>query len=182
IEQQEIPKDLVQSTVTSLANQQIQEITQRILTLKNIMDMVNKYNLYDEDELRTKPRTEIALEFQEAMTLDLISAEVIDPRSGRPSTATIAITLSFDHANPTSAQKVANELVNLYLNENLKSRTEKSLSASAFLREESAALAKQLRELEEQIATFKEENEGSLPELYQYNLSLIDRTERELLD
>lgn len=182
IEQQEIPKDLVQSTVTSLANQQIQEITQRILTLKNIMDMVKKYNLYDEDILRTKPRTEIAQEFQKAMTLELVSAEVIDPRSGRPSTATIAFTLAFDHRDPASAQQVANELVNLYLNENLKSRTEKSASASAFLREEAKAMGGRLSELEAQIATFKEQNEGSLPELYQYNLSLIDRTERELLD
>jgi uncharacterized protein involved in exopolysaccharide biosynthesis len=50
------------------------------------------------------------------------------------------------------------------------------------LEQEAAALAKKLEELESELAVFKENNEGSLPELYQYNLTIIDRTERELLE
>lgn len=183
IEEQEVPKDLVRSTITSYANQQIQIITQRTMTLKNIMDLVEKYELYDEAELKRRTRTEIAEEFRERdVNLGVVSAEVIDPRSGRPTEATIAFNLSYRHGSPLKAQKVANELVTLYLNENLRSRTEKSAGASSFLKQESVSLAKTLEELESALAVFKEENEGSLPELYQYNLSIIDRTERELLE
>ena len=182
IEEQEIPKDLVRSTITSYANQQIQVITQRTMTLKNIMSLVEKYQLYDEAELKRRPKTEIAKEFQDNVNLDLVSAEVVDPRSGRPTEATIAFTLSYDHKNPAKAQKVANELVTLYLNENLKSRTEKSESTSSFLQSEAASLSQKLKDLESRLATFKEQNEGSLPELYQYNLSIIERTDREILE
>ncbi len=183
IEEQEVPKDLVRSTITSYANQQIQVITQRTMTMKNIMELVEKYELYDEAELKRRTKTEIVKEFRdEAVALDIISAEIVDPRSGRPTEATVAFTLAYKHKNPAKAQKVTNELVNLYLNENLRSRTEKSTNTSAFLQAEATSLASQLQELENNLAVFKADNEGSLPELYQYNLNIIDRTERELLE
>ena len=182
IEEQEIPKDLVRSTITSYANQQIQVITQRTMTLKNIMSLVEKYALYDEAELKRRPKTDIAKEFQDNVTLDVVSAEVVDPRTGRPTEATIAFTLAYSHKSPSKAQKVANELVTLYLNENLKSRTDKSENTSSFLKTEASSLSQTLKDLESNLATFKEENEGSLPELYQYNLSIIERTDRELLE
>lgn len=182
IEEQEIPQDLVRSTITSYANQQIQVITQRIMTLSNIMDIVHKYHLYDEAELRRTPRTEIMEDFRKDMHLDVVSADVIDPRFGRPMQATIAFTLAFDHRHPGTAQKVTSELVNLYLNENLKTRTEKSATTSRFLRQEAELLRQQLGELESQLAAFKKNNEGALPELYQYNMSVIERTTSELND
>ena len=180
IEEQEIPKDLVRSTVTSYAEQQIQVINQRIMTQKNIMELVEKYNLYTEDELKRKYKTEISREFRDQVILDTVSADVRDPLSGRPGTATIAFTLSFDHKSPKKAQSVANELVSLYLNENLRSRTEKTVNASAFLKSEAEGLADLLEGQESALATFKQENEGALPELYQYNQTMLDRVEAEL--
>ena len=182
IEEQEIPQDLVRSTITSFANQQIKVITQRIMTMNNIMSIVEKYGLLDETELKRTPRTEIAQKFQKHMGLDLVSAEVMDPRFGRPTEATIAFTLTFDHRDPGIAQKVTNELVNLYLNENLKTRTEKTANTSEFLKTEAENLHNHIRELEQQLSEFKHNNEGALPELYQYNLNVIERTDAELQD
>lgn len=182
IEEQEIPQDLVRSTITSFANQQIKVITQRIMTLANIMTIVEKYGLLDEAELKRTPRTEIAEKFQKQMKLDLVSAEVMDPRFGRAMEATIAFTLSFDHRDPGIAQKVANELTNLYLNENLKTRTEKTATTTEFLKGEAEALHTRIRELEQKLAEFKQQNEGALPELNQYNLSVIERADTELQD
>lgn len=180
IEEQEIPKDLVRSTVTSYAEQQIQVINQRIMTQKNIMKLVEKYNLYTENELKRKYKTEISREFRDQVILDTVSADVRDPLSGRPGTATIAFTLSFDHRSPKKAQSVANELVSLYLNENLRSRNEKTVNASAFLKSEAEGLAGLLEGLESALAIFKQENEGALPELYQYNQTMLDRVEAEI--
>ncbi|MCP3672746.1 MAG: lipopolysaccharide biosynthesis protein [Gammaproteobacteria bacterium] len=182
IEEQQIPKDLVQSTITSYAAQQIEVIKARIMTTKNIMSMVEKFNLYDEDERRTMSRSEIVQEFVENVGLDVISAGVIDPRSGRPTEATIAFSISYTHENPTSAQKVVSELVNLYLNENLRDRNEKTSNTSSFLQAEAVHLNSVLVKSEGELAIFKAANEGSLPELYEYNLNIVQRTERELLD
>ena len=182
IEEQQIPKDLVASTITSYAAQQIEVIKARIMTSKNIMDLVERYGLHTEDELRTTARSEIVVEFIENVGVNVQSAGVLDPVTGRATEATIAFTLSYKHSVPNKAMKVTSELVNLYLNENLKDRTEKSSSTQLFLEEEAAALANELEQLETDLAEFKLANEGSLPELYQYNLQVMERTEREMLD
>jgi uncharacterized protein involved in exopolysaccharide biosynthesis len=180
IEEQEIPQDLVRSTITGFANQQIKVISQRVLTLNTILDISQKYGLWSEEDMRRMPKTEIVEKFQKRMKLDVVSAEVMDPRFGRPMEATIAFTLAFNHRNPVIAQKVTNELVNLYMNENLKNRTEKTATTSQFLKGEADELHNHMKDIEEKISAFKQVNEGALPELYQYNLNVIERVDMEL--
>lgn len=181
IEEQEIPNDMVRSTITSYANQQIEVIRQRVLTMQNIMDMVRKFKLYDEGELARMPRTEIAQEFIDAVKLEVISADVVDPRSGRPTAATIAFTLSFEASDPRKTQGVTNELVNLFLNENLRSRTERAGSTTEFLRKEANNLAEQVRLQEEALANFKATNQGALPENVPLNMQNLTRYQTQLI-
>ena len=63
IEEQQIPRDLVASTVTSFAAQQIEVIKARTMTMSNILGLVERYELYSEDELRATARSEIVAEF-----------------------------------------------------------------------------------------------------------------------
>lgn len=183
IEEQAIPQDFVRSTITNFAAQQVQVISQRVLTVDNINSIVEKFSLYqDPDSNSRMPRTELAKIFRSKMTLDLVSADVIDPRSGRPTEATIAFTLAFEADEPSTAQKVTNELVTLFLNENLRDRTDQATSTADFLEAEAQGLNEELLELEARLAIFKGANEGSLPELYQFNLSTLERTQREISD
>lgn len=180
VEQQDIPRDLVRSTVTSFASQQIQVIRQRIMTLKNIRGMVEKHNLYTEEELRRISSAQLMREFDNALSLDVINAKVVDPRTGLPQMAMIAFTLAFEHASPSKARAAASELVNLYLNENLKARAQKSFNTSEFLQSELDSLTRQLKKYEQDIADYKTANKGAMPEEYQYNISKLDRAEQEL--
>ena len=54
IEQQELPVDLVQSTITSYADQRIQVISQRVMTTENLLRIIQRYDLYP--RLRRKSR------------------------------------------------------------------------------------------------------------------------------
>jgi succinoglycan biosynthesis transport protein ExoP len=183
IEEQEIPKDFVRSTITSFAAQQVQVISQRVLTVQNIGNIVEKFKLYRQADSNSRlPSTELAKIFREGMELDLVSADVIDPRSGRPTEATIAFTLAFSDPSASTAQKVTNELVTLFLNENLRDRTDQAASTEEFLSSEAVLLNDELLELEQRLADFKTQNEGSLPELYQFNLTTLERTQREISD
>ena len=174
IEEQSIPREMVQSTITSFAAQQIQVITQRIMTVDTIVDLSQTLGLYQPAEGESDiPRTKMAELFNEDMSLDLVSAEVIDPRSGRPTEATIAFTLSFDNGSPAIAQKTTNELVTLYIDENLRTRTERAATTSDFLGSEAQFLERELEELEARLADFKEQYNGSLPELNAFNLSCL---------
>jgi len=179
IEQQEVPEELVRSTITSYADQRIQTISQRVMTTSNLMGVVNKYNLYS--EVRKKQPMEVVLEkMRDDIQLETINADVVNPRTMQSTKATIAFTLSYESKSPTLAQQVANELVSLYLNENLKSRTATAAETSTFLTEEAKKLSARVAELETKLADFKEKNVGKLPELSQINLELMNRTEDEL--
>ena len=93
IEQQEIPSELVRSTVTSFADQRIQVISQRVMTSDNLTRIIDQYDLYAA-ERQTEPREAILLQMRQDITMDMISADVVDPRSGRPTQATIAFSLA----------------------------------------------------------------------------------------
>ena len=181
IEQQEIPQDLVRTTVTSYADQRIQVISQRVMTTSNMKAILDKYNLYEE-ERKTEALETVLDEMRDDITLNMISADVVDPRTGRAEKATIAFSLAYENESPRLAQKVANEVVSLFLNENLKNRTEMAEEATQFLQDEAVNLSEKVAELETQLADFKEINSGSLPEMVTLNIELMDRQEREITE
>ena len=181
IEEQEIPSELVRSTITSYADQRLQVISQQVMTRANLQQIIKKFDLY---------RGRRAQDISEGMTkklrrdisMDMLSADVIDKRSGNKTAVTIAFVLSYDGETPELAQRVTNELVSLYLNENLKNRQQQTAETAKFLGEEAKRLATQVAQIESNLAMFKEKNAGQLPELAQVNLSTRDRTEAEIAD
>ena len=179
IEEQDIPSDLVRSTITSYADQRIQVISQRVMTRANLNAIIEKYDLYP-DKRRTLTPEEVLDEMRDDIHLEMVSADVIDPRSGRPTQATIAFSLAYDGEDPESAQRVTNELVSLYLTENLRNRQRKAEEATDFLANDARRLRDRLTAVEKRLADFKERNMGRLPELMNMNLQLLDRAEREL--
>ncbi|MET0107539.1 MAG: lipopolysaccharide biosynthesis protein [Candidatus Thiodiazotropha sp.] len=181
IEQQEIPSELVRSTVTSYAGERIQVISQRVMTTENLGKIIDDYGLYADTREDTSI-TLLAEALQEDIELEMISADVVDPRSGRPTTATIAFTLAYSNKVPRIAQKVTNELVSLYLGENLRQRTQSALETSSFLSAEAGRLNQEITVLEASLADFKEKNVNNLPELQQLNIQLMERNERELIE
>jgi uncharacterized protein involved in exopolysaccharide biosynthesis len=179
IEQQEMPQDLVRSTITSYADQRVQIISKRVMTTDTLLNIIRRYDLYPRE--RAKDTREALLErMQHDIGLKMISADVIDPRSGHPTSATIAFEVSYSNGSPELAAKVANELTTLYLNENLNNRTQIARDATDFLEAEGDRLSKQIASLESELAQFKEKNFNKLPELTQLNMQLLDRTDEEL--
>jgi uncharacterized protein involved in exopolysaccharide biosynthesis len=179
IEQQEIPQDLVRSVITSFADQRVQVISQRVMTTKNLLALIERYNLYP--AIREKqPREVLLAKMHEDIGMHMISADVIDPRSGRPTQATIAFSVSYQSRSPDLALKVANELTSLYLNENLTSRTQLSEQTSAFFAEEANRESAHIAELDKTLAAFKEKHPDDLPDLTQLNVQTMERTELDL--
>jgi len=181
IEQQEIPQELVRSAVTSFADQRVQVISQRVMTTQNLLSLIDRYKLYPDIRLN-KPREVLMQRMRDDIGMKMISADVIDPRSGHPTQATIAFTVSYQNENPDLALKVANDLTTLYLNENLTSRTHLAEQTSAFFAEQAEEQQAHIIELDKKLADFKQKHEDRLPELETLNLQVSDRTEQELRD
>jgi uncharacterized protein involved in exopolysaccharide biosynthesis len=181
IEEQEIPQDLVRTTISSYADERIHVISQQVMTRANLIQIIDKYDLYAQKRKR-ETSEEILDRLRKDIHMDLVNADVIDRRSGSRMSATIAFTLAYDGDRADKAQKVANELVSLYLNENLKNRQQHAADTSAFLTQEAERVSAQITELEEKLAAFKKKNVSRLPELSQLNLQLRDRTDAEITD
>ena len=175
IEQQEIPQELVRSTITSYADQRVQVLSQRVMTTQNMLGVIDRYGLYP-DLRKRAPRETLLTKIREDVALNMIGADVIDPRSGRPTRANIAFTVSYTSRSPELAFKVANELTSLYLNENVESRTKQAQQAAGFLGEESNRLSGEIALLENQLADFKRKYADQLPELKQFNIASAERT------
>lgn len=179
IEAQEIPQDLVRSLVTSYADQRMQIIAQRVLTNSNLTTIIEKYNLYP-DERERDPLETVIEEMREDISMTPVSADVMDPKQGKAVKATIAFELAYENKDAALAQRVASELVSLFLNENLKQRTETSTDTLDFLTAETEKLRKEVAGLETKLAEFKKGNVERLPELTNLNLEMINRTEQQI--
>ena len=70
IEEQEIPANYVQTTVTGFAEQRLQSIYQRIICTSRLLEIIKELNLYPKlqnemnpDEIAAKMRKDIKLDF-----------------------------------------------------------------------------------------------------------------------
>jgi polysaccharide chain length determinant protein (PEP-CTERM system associated) len=180
IEEQEIPREYVMTTVSSFAEQRLQTINQRIMSSTRLTEIINRFKLYE--DLRGKWAMEEIIDKmrRKDIKFELINADVIDRRTGRPTAATIAFSLAYEGRNPAVVQQVANVLASLYLEENLRVREQQTEGATKFMEDERKIVEEQLAEIDKQIAAFKQSNINTLPELSQYNLQLVDRLDREI--
>lgn len=186
IKEQEIPPELVRSTITSFADERIQVITQQVMTRVTLLEMAERYQLYGQARLR-ETGEEIIDRLRRDIKITPISAEVTDRRTGSPVKATIAFSVAYDSAVAAHAQKIANELVTLFLNENIKNRQQKAAETTTFLDEELARIGEHVSSLEQRLADFKRRNAGRLPEMGQVNqagseraLGDLQRLDREI--
>jgi len=180
IEEQEMPRDFVVTTVTSYAEQRLQNINQRIMSTARLVEIINRFNLYA-DMRQRKSVDEAVAQMRKDIKFETMSAEVMDRRTGRQTAITIAFTVSYEGGNPELVQQVASMLSSLYLSENLSQREQHTAGVSKFLEDETKELLDQLTAIDAKIATFKAKHMGSLPELLQINLENLDRSDRDVI-
>lgn len=181
IEDPEIPPGLVATTVTTMAARQVQYINQRVMTRTNLAQIIEKYDLYPEKR-KYLPTLLMVPDVQKSIRINVIDAPMQQSNSRQAINQTIAFTVGFEHKKPGTAQRVANELVSLYLAENVRSRTEQTAQTSQFLQTEVERLDTVVRDIESQIAIIKKDNKGSLPEERAFNLQVMQRADTELIE
>jgi polysaccharide chain length determinant protein (PEP-CTERM system associated) len=179
IEQQEIPQDLVTSTVMGYAAERIQIIQNRVMTRDNLWAMAEEFDLYS--DIRTQENQQDILDqMREDILITMVSADVVDPKTGRSSTPTIAFTVSYKNESPKLAQSVTAKLAELYLNENRISRTEETQQTTSFLEAEAQRLQTQISELGAKVSAFKVKNAGSLPDTFEATSRMLADAQQQL--
>lgn len=178
VESQQIPADLVRSTVTGLADERLQVIEQRITTRDVLLGLVQKFNLFAEDRQALTP-TELVDLVRERIAIERFDLGTVGRRA-RPDALTIGFTVGFEDESPEIAARVANELVTLILAEDVKSRTSRASETTRFLAREADRRRKELVNIEAQIAAFKLDNDSALPEKLPFLMSQLERAKNDL--
>ena len=178
VETQQISPDLVESTITTDPDQRIRMIQQRVMTRENLLKVIDKYNVYGEDR-KVLTVSDLVGKMQDEIGIEVITSSF---SGNRREETTIAFTVGFNHQNPQIATDVANELVTLFLSENVRTRTERATEATAFLAEEANKVRRQLAQVENELVVYKQKYGNALPEHLGLRQDMLDRSETEIRD
>ncbi|MBH78977.1 MAG: hypothetical protein CMQ49_00520 [Gammaproteobacteria bacterium] len=176
IQRQAIPQNLVATTVTGYAQEQIELIRQRIVTHTNLMEIAEKFDMYPGEQ----DQAGIVREMRKGIEVSMVEVQATDPDRAGTRVATIAFNVAFNANSAELAKRVTDELTERFLDVHVQARTEAATKVFDFLDAEADNIKVEIADLEKQLAGFKQEEIRQLPELMSMNLSLYERTEREI--
>lgn len=179
IERQEVPDELVTTTVTGFVQEHIESLKQLILTPDNLWKLAEDFNLYPEDR-SPENRSEIVTAVKDSILVTMIDVEATDPESTKQSVVTVAFTVSFGAKTAELAREVTTELTSLFMERNRQARRLQTVDVTEFLAQEAERLSQEMAAYEADLAAFKQENVNQLPELNEMNMKLYEQTELDL--
>ena len=178
VEQPDVGADLVRTTVRPSSEEQLQIIGQRVINRSRLRELIEEFDLYPE-ERATMPIDDVVGLMRGDIQLAAIRG---DPLRGsvRSQGGGIAFTVVYASRSPDVAQQVVRELTELFLSENTLQRQLAARETTRFIEQESARVARQVAEVEAQLAAFRAAHRDSLPEMQSLNRDLLQRREDEL--
>ena len=173
LELSSVPTNVVQTTVVSYSDQQIEIVQGRVMTLDTLKHLVEEFDPYPENTSSVIAKAQRVLE---STTL-----EKVDPVSMKPvSDESNAFSLHYINPDRERAAAVAQRLAQLFLTYYQRTRTESAHDAAVFLQQQAEVVVGQMREVEDELAKLKGVQGDALPELREQNQGALERTEREL--
>jgi polysaccharide chain length determinant protein (PEP-CTERM system associated) len=179
IESQQIPTDLVAASVNSLAAERISVVQQRVMTRENLQKLIDKYHLFKE-ERKNLTGSELIDKFRDSISVEFVNSDSGAAGGPKKGQATIAFTVAVDYFEAELAYRVANDLVTLFLDENVKSRSERATETTEFLTQEVARQKAALEKAESLVAAYKQQHGSALPEQMTLQTSMLQRAEDDL--
>ncbi len=173
LEESSIPKELVKTSVTQYADQQIELVQRRVLTADNIEPIVREIDPYPE-----KP--ELSVREKATRVIADTTVERVDPITMEVLLQSNAFSVHYQNADPARAAAVAQRLADLFLAYNRKTRSERAEETYRFLFEQSTAVERQIAEAEQRISEFKSRHSDALPESQFRNQAAAERAARDL--
>ena len=178
VESQQIPDTIVANAIKNQVDEQINSIKQRVMTRESLLQIANKHSIF-KGQTGSLTSTELIAKMRERIIVESGGANEA-MRSSRQGPQAIAFNLSFEDRKPDVALQVTNDLITLFMDWNVKLRTESATDTTAFLTQESDTLRVEVDRLENMIAAYKQQNKNALPEQLTLRMTLLSRAENDL--
>lgn len=175
VESPQIPTELVRPTiVASLATERLQLIEQRILARETLLALAEKFDVFAGRGLSSS-------EVVALMRLRTQIRPVEIRLTARPyERQATAFTVGFEHEQPAIAFRVANELITMILNEDVRARTLVASETTRFLERETKRIEGELNDIEVQIAEARRQGDEQKKQKAQTSETQLDVLKSEL--
>ena len=165
VDQQRVPAEYVKATVTGDVTDRLQTISEEVMSRTRLLTIANKDNLYG--KIREKYGDDVALAaMRKDITVDIIKgANDRSPIDG--------FKIAFIATTPKMAQRVTQQIADLFIQENVKERDQDAESTEQFIGNALVQARADLAAQDAKIRDFKATHLGSLPEQESANLAMI---------
>jgi polysaccharide chain length determinant protein (PEP-CTERM system associated) len=167
-----VSPNLVSQSTSLNTDDRLRAISQQLLSLP-ILDRVVK----DESQKRGSDDLQIG-DLQRS--IEIAVPETVTGASGSGQKRLDNFVVSYSDEDPVRAQRVANRLATVFVDENSKSRTERAEDTSAFIATQLRTSQARLADLEARLRQSKEAHMGQLPEQTQANLQMLAGLRQQL--
>ena len=171
VDSQKIPDKFVTSTVQVTLEDRLASISRQILSVTRLQKIIESFNLYPQERKKLAPE-----QVTEMMRKDIDIALDRGYRGDRPG----AFRVVYEGTNPKVVAGVVNEVSNLFIQENLRSREIQANGTSEFIENQLQQAKKELEQQEQRVSSYKLSRVGQLPEQMGALEASLNRLQTEL--
>src|SRR3569833_848751 len=167
-----VDQKVVQSTVMSGANDQIEIVQGRVMTIAMLKDLIKEFDPYPGSPMTPGEKAQQILEDT--------SLERVDPVTLKPLLDSNAFSLHYRNPDKERAAEVTSRLAKMFVDYNQKTRELAAQDAAKFLTAQARDVSKQMQAIDEEINVFKSQHGDALPVYIQRIEASLDRVQHEL--
>ncbi len=170
VEQPSVPEKYVVSNIDSDIQQQLDSITQQILSRTRLLKIIDSLGLYAKDRTRKTP-DDLVDKMRKDIEIELSHGD--DKKLS-------AFNIYYTSRDPKMAEAATAELANLFITENLEQRQKRSENTTTFLEDQLEQARAKLTAQEAKLRVFKDQHLGELPTQTQSNLQILTGLQSQL--
>jgi uncharacterized protein involved in exopolysaccharide biosynthesis len=171
---QQISQELVQNVTTQELADHIAAMAQMIKSRNTLTNLIATHHLY-QSELKGEPVDDVLQKMSDAIQIQPVSGVLNVSGKALP-----AMQVSFSYRDKYKAQEVTGDIVTRFMNENTQEANALTDTTTEFVRDEYDRVKRQLDQIEQKLAEYREKNVGRLPDDAQLNMSQMNALESQL--
>jgi polysaccharide biosynthesis transport protein len=175
IEASTIPTTMVVTTVKTDSDQQIEMVKRNALSSENLRGLVERVDPYPNEP-------DLSIESKISMVRAATTLEKVDPITFKPLANGSAFTVRYSNPDRAVAKAVMQQIAELFLEYNRKTRSQAAEMTYQFLLQKSEQVDAQIREADQKVAEFKRRYGAALPEDRVRNEVSLERSRAQLDD
>ena len=177
IEQPKIDSELAPTTVAGSSARRLQLIEQQLMSRDSLLAIIDRLNLYDNlTELHDIDKVTL---LRNTVSINGVAA-VREGFADDGAISVLTITAEMDDAE--DARAVAHEFANLTRELSVAQRQEQTAETLAFFEQQEILLVREIADLEEELATFRRENDLSIEGSLEFRRTEIASLKTSLLE